>query len=318
MLEGAISGMVSSLEDDYSIYMTKNDSDIFMTQLTGDLEGIGAQLDLKNGYITVVAPIDDSPAKNAGIKSGDMILEVNGQSTTGMTLDKVVSLIRGAAGTSVSLKIRHLDNTEVVLNIVRAKIHINNVSYGLKDEVGYIKITSFGSDSYDLTVKAINELTNRGANRFIIDLRNNPGGYLDMAIKISGLWVDHDVVVIQKNKTEGSEIVFTSDNDAMLKNKKTIVLVNEGSASASEILAGALQDYKLATIVGEKTFGKGSIQELLTMQDGSSIKITTAFWLTPNKRSIEKNGINPDVIVKNPDNSNVDAQLNYAIYLIKQ
>ena len=318
MLEGAISGMVSSLEDDYSIYMTKNDSDIFMTQLTGDLEGIGAQLDLKNGYITVVAPIDDSPAKNAGIKSGDMILEVNGQSTTGMTLDKVVSLIRGAAGTSVSLKIRHLDNTEVVLNIVRAKIHINNVSYGFKDEVGYIKITSFGSDSYDLTVKAINELTNRGANRFIIDLRNNPGGYLDMAIKISGLWVDHDVVVIQKNKTEGSEIVFTSDNDAMLKNKKTIVLVNEGSASASEILAGALQDYKLATIVGEKTFGKGSIQELLTMQDGSSIKITTAFWLTPNKRSIEKNGINPDVIVKNPDNSNVDAQLNYAIYLIKQ
>ncbi len=318
MLDGAISGMVSSLGDDYSVYMTKNNSDSFMTQLTGELEGIGAQMDIKNGFITVIAPLDNTPAKSAGIKAGDIVLEIDNQTTTGMTLEKAVSLIRGPAGTSVLLKVKHLDNTEQILSITRAKIHINNVSYELKDGIGYIKIMTFSIDSYDLINSAIDDLTLHGADRFIIDLRNNPGGYLDMAIKISGLWVENNVVVIEKFQSGAADMPFSAGANAKLKNKKTVVLVNGGSASASEILAGALQDYKLATIVGEKTFGKGSVQELVTMSDGSSLKVTTALWLTPNKRSIDKNGIVPDVTINNPANSNVDVQLDYALSIIKQ
>jgi carboxyl-terminal processing protease len=177
---------------------------------------------------------------------------------------------------------------------------------------------TFSIDSYDLINSAIDDLTLHGADRFIIDLRNNPGGYLDMAIKISGLWVENNVVVIEKFQSGAADMPFSAGANAKLKNKKTVVLVNGGSASASEILAGALQDYKLATIVGEKTFGKGSVQELVTMSDGSSLKVTTALWLTPNKRSIDKNGIVPDVTINNPANSNVDVQLDYALSIIKQ
>lgn len=319
MLDGAISGLVSSLDDEYSVYMTKSDSDSFMTQLTGDLEGIGAQMDMKNGFITVIAPLDNTPAKSSGIKAGDIVLEIDNQSTTGMTLEKAVSLIRGPAGTNVLLKVKHLDNTEEKISITRAKIHINNVSYELKDVgIGYIKISSFGLDSYNLMNSAIDDLKSKGANKFIIDLRNNPGGYLDSAIKIAGLWIENNVVVIQQSKTGASDQSFSAGASTKLKNNKTIVLVNAGSASASEILAGALQDYKLATIVGEKTFGKGSIQELVNMSDGSSLKVTTALWLTPNKRSIEKNGIIPDVTITIPVDSVIDLQLDYALSAIKQ
>ncbi|MDD4290136.1 MAG: S41 family peptidase [Patescibacteria group bacterium] len=318
MLDGAISGLVSSLGDEYSVYMTKSDSDNFMTQLTGDLEGIGAQMDMKNGFVTVVAPLDNTPAKSAGIKAGDIILEIDNQSTLGMTLEKAVSLIRGQAGTNVVLKVKHLDNTEQIINITRAKIHINNVSHELKDSgIGYIKITSFGLDSYSLMNDAIDDLKSKGADKFIIDLRNNPGGYLDSAIKIAGFWVENNVVVIQQSKTETPDQSFSTGANAKLKNNKTMILVNGGSASASEILAGALQDYKLATIVGEKTFGKGSIQELVNISDGSSLKVTTAFWLTPNKRSIEKNGIIPDVNITIPSDSVIDTQLDYALSTIK-
>ncbi|HNV96941.1 MAG TPA: S41 family peptidase [bacterium] len=318
MLDGAISGLVSSLGDEYSVYMTKSDSDNFMTQLTGDLEGIGAQMDMKNGFVTVISPLDNTPAKSAGIKAGDIVLEIDNQSTFGMTLEKAVSLIRGPAGTNVLLKVKRLDNTEQIISITRAKIHINNVSYELKDNgVGYIKITSFGLDSYTLMNEAIDDLKSKGADKFIVDLRNNPGGYLDLAIKIAGFWVENNVVVIQQSKTGTPDQSFSAGANAKLKNNKTIILVNGGSASASEILVGALQDYKLATIVGEKTFGKGSIQELVNISDGSSLKVTTALWLTPNKRSIEKNGIIPDVNITIPIDSAIDVQLDYALSAIK-
>ena len=318
MLEGAISGMMSSLSDDYSVFMNKESSDSFMTQLTGDLEGIGAQIELKAGYVTIVAPIDNSPAQRAGLKPGDKILYIDDVDAKGMSTDKAASLIRGKSGTIVKLKILRNDNIEQTFSIIREKIHVSLVSSELKNgNVGYIKMMSFGIGTDVLVSQAIDELSAKGADRFIIDLRNNPGGYLDTAVKCAGIWIENKIAVIQKYKEGTPDNNYTTGSDVKISGKKTIVLVNGGSASASEILAGALQDYKLATIVGEKTFGKGSVQEMINMADGSSLKITTSKWYTPLGRSIDGNGIVPDVVVPKVD-SNIDNQLEQALILINK
>ncbi len=317
MLEGAISGMTESLGDDYSVFMNKESSDSFMTQLTGDLEGIGAQIELKNGYVTIITPIDNTPAQRAGLKPGDKILQINDVDAKGMSADKAASLIRGQSGTSVKLKILRTDNTEQTFSIIREKIHVSLVSWELKQgNVGYIKMMSFGIGADNLLNQAVAELSQKGADRFILDLRNNPGGYLDVAVRCAGLWLDNKIVVIQKYKEGIPDNNYNSGSSTAMGNKKTIVLVNAGSASASEILAGALQDYKLATIVGEKTFGKGSVQEMINMSDGSSLKVTTSKWYTPLGRSIDKNGISPDVVIPY-NNSGADNQLEQAFILIK-
>lgn len=318
MLDGAISGMVSSLEDDYSTFMNKESSESFMIQLTGDVEGIGAQIELKGDYVTIIAPIDSSPAQRAGLRPGDKILEINDVNAKGMSSEKAASLIRGQAGTVVKLKILRIDGSENTYSITREKIHVPIVSSEIKNgNVGYIKIMSFGIGADTLLNQAIDDLIKKGADRFIVDLRNNPGGYLDVAVRVAGVWIDNKIVVIQKYKEGIPDNNYTSGSNVKIKNQKTIILVNGGSASASEILAGALQDYKLATIVGEKTFGKGSVQEMINMSDGSSLKVTTSKWYTPNGLSIEGNGIIPDVLVKNFDNLNIDNQLEQALMLIK-
>ncbi len=276
-----------------------------------------AKIELKNGYVTIITPIDNTPAQRAGLKPGDKILQINDVDAKGMSADKAASLIKGQSGTSVKLKILRTDNTEQTFSIIREKIHVSLVSWELKQgNVGYIKMMSFGIGADNLLNQAVAELSQKGADRFILDLRNNPGGYLDVAVRCAGLWLDNKIVVIQKYKEGIPDNNYNSGSSTAMGNKKTIVLVNAGSASASEILAGALQDYKLATIVGEKTFGKGSVQEMINMSDGSSLKVTTSKWYTPLGRSIEKNGISPDIVIPY-NNSGVDNQLEQALILIK-
>jgi len=317
---GALAGMVQSLNDPHSVFFTPENTDDFNEELNGKFEGIGAEIGIRNDILTVIAPLDNSPALRAGLQPRDSILKINGEDTEGMSLIKAVNLIRGERGSEVVLTVyrdKLLEPKEI--SIIRDQIKVSSLDLEFKDNIAYVKVRQFNAQTIPLFNDAIIEIVKKaGVRGVILDLRYNPGGYLQGAIDMAGEWVNGDVVV--KERMRGGEEIFHKANKvARLDQFKTVVLVNAGSASGSEIVAGALQDLEKAIIVGETTFGKGSVQKLINLKDGSSIKLTIAKWFTPNGNTIEGEGIIPDIEIEmTEDNYNnyLDPQLDKAIEII--
>lgn len=295
MFYGALRGLVSSVDDPYTVFMDPKISQEFADDMAGTFEGIGAEIGIKDDVLTIIAPLPDMPAETAGLKAGDKVLAINGTSTLGISIDEAVNKIRGPKGTDVVLTITRKELDDVLdITITRDSIIVKSVRTEMRDDnIFVIEITHFNNDTEDLFNDAVREAVKRNPEGIILDLRNNPGGYLNTAIEVSSEWIEKGVIVSEKSG-DGGVIDNNARGRARLDGFQTVVLVNGGSASASEIVSGALQDYHKATIVGEKTFGKGSVQALKFLNDGSSVKITVAKWLTPDGRSINDEGIVPD------------------------
>jgi len=318
---GALEGLVGSVGDPYSIFLNPEATEEFNKELSGSFEGIGAEIGIKNNQLMIISPLEDSPAYKSGLMPGDIILDIDGQQTVDMSLDQAISLIRGKKGTEVVLTILTNEDQEVKdVSIERDVIKIESVSWELIDQnIAYVKIIHFNSDTYQDFRKIVNDILINSPEGIILDLRNNPGGYLDSAIDVAGEFIEDQVIVIEDFGNSQKE--YKSNSTARLKDIKTIVLVNGGSASASEIIAGALQDYQQATIIGEQTFGKGTVQDYEQFEDGSSLKLTVAKWLTPDGKSINDQGIQPDVEVSlsfDDYNNDLDPQLEAALEVLKE
>lgn len=319
---GALEGMVFGLGDHYSNFFDPEKAQEFNDELDGTFFGIGAQIGLdKDGFITVIAPLPGTPADKAGIAAGDHILAIDGTDTSGMTVDEAVKRIRGAKGTPVKLlTLPKGAKTPKTVEIIRDEISVKSVTWKMRDDgIAVITITIFNEDTTKLFGEAVTDIMKKNPKGLIVDLRNNPGGLLDAAINLSGYWMDGKTAVMEEIRGKRTESKAHGNN--LLSKVPTVVLVNGGSASASEILAGALQDYHFASLVGEKTFGKGSVQEYHDLPDGSAVKITVARWLTPLGRSIDKAGITPDTEVKFTEedlHAERDPQLQKAVDLLKK
>jgi len=298
MYYGALEGLLWSLGDEHSVFFDPELAEEFDQELNGTFFGIGAEIGSKDDYIVVVAPLAGTPAEEAGILAGDKIIAVDGEDTFGISVTEAVYMIRGEEGTTVTLTIfRDGEEEALEVPIVRAEITIESVVLEIRDDgIAVIEVRMFNDDTTDLFQSATQEILTSDVSGIVLDLRNNPGGLLTQAINVAGYWVDGNPVVIER--VQGTETEFSASGTAHLAGIPTVVLVNFGSASGSEILAGALQDYEVATVIGEQTFGKGSVQEYYEFPDGSSLKITIAEWLTPSGRSINEVGITPDVIVE--------------------
>ncbi len=328
MLYGAIEGMVNSVGDPYTVFFEPPVSKKFQEEIAGAFGGVGIELGKKSGVLTVIAPIKDSPADKAGILAGDKILKVDGKLTVDMAIEAAVDLIRGKIGTKVVLTISSAGNKTRDVPLIRDTIKVPSVKWKLlADNVAYMQIYSFSQNVDPDFERAAQEILKSSATKLIIDLRNNPGGLLDSAINLAGWFLDPNQIVTMEESRDGSREEFRSKGNGALKIYPTIFLINGGSASASEILAGAVSDNKGIKLVGEKSFGKGSVQELEKFDNGASLKVTIAKWLTPKGRSISELGINADYEVKIPDNPaegslefgtpGKDPQLDKAIELLK-
>jgi carboxyl-terminal processing protease len=292
LVDGAARGMVSAAGDRYTIFMDKTEAEDFAKQLSGEVSGIGCEIGVRSNQPTIIRVLTDSPAEQAGVQANDVIVAVNGESVVGADSATVAEKIRGEAGTSVKVKVARGEETQE-FTITRAKISDPSVRWSVKDGVGTIIISRFDQDTGELARKAATEFKSQGVKGVILDLRDDGGGYLDAARDVAGIWLNNKVVVTEKTDGKVTDTVSSTSNP-VLAGVKTVVLVNGGSASASEIVAGALQDYKVATLVGEKTFGKGSVQKLIDLPDGRELKVTIAKWYTPNGKNITKEGITPD------------------------
>lgn len=322
MFYGAIKGMVASAGDPYTVFMDPKIAQEFADDLAGTFEGIGAEIGIRKDVLTVVAPLADSPAEKAGLKAGDKILTIDDMSTAGITVEEAVSKIRGPKDTNVTLAIyREGMEKPTDFTITRKQIIVKSIKTEKRNDGLYvIKINSFNDDTYDLFSRAVAEIIKDKPKGIILDLRNNPGGYLDTAVEIASSWIEDGIIVTEKF-SDDKKNEFIAQGRALLKDYETVVLVNQGSASASEILAGALKDHDKAVIIGEKTFGKGSVQTLEDMRDGSVIKITIAKWLTPAGNNINEQGIDPDVVVElslDDYNENKDPQMDKAVEYFKK
>ncbi|MBI2263351.1 S41 family peptidase [Candidatus Berkelbacteria bacterium] len=306
LLYGAIRGLVESLKDPYTVFATPEETKQFMRELKGEFDGIGAEIAKENGDLIIVAPLEDSPAAKAGLKPRDKILKIDNLKTANLSLDEAIGKIRGPAGSSVSLSIQHEGApNEIELKIKRQKIKVKSVKAETCPKkvnnncLSYLKISVFSDDTTLLAKRAADEILAKKSKGLVLDLRNNPGGYLDGAVDLASLFLEDKVVVKEEGRSNQDikeEIKTTSR--PRLKDIKLVVLVNKGSASASEIVAGALQDYSRAKLLGETTFGKGTVQDLEELEGGASLRLTVAKWLTPNGKSINKEGIKPDIFVE--------------------
>lgn len=331
LLHGAMQGLAGGLGDPYTVYFPPKNAKEFSEALQGKFEGIGAEIGIKNNQLQVIAPLPGSPSEQAGVLAGDAILSIDKKDTTEMSVEEAVTLIRGKKGTIVTLVVGRV-KTETdakgkkkqtystkEIPITRDTIEVKSVrTKFLKDGIASIEITHFNQDTGDLFSSAVDEVLAKDPKGLILDLRNNPGGYLDKATQIAGEWVG-DLVVVSERKQGKITEQFRGTGQNRLRDVPTIVLVNQGSASASEIVAGALQDYKKAKLVGMKTFGKGSVQDYVELPDKGALKVTIAEWLTPSERSIDKTGIAPDVeIDKTQDDTNAgrDPQLDKALEIL--
>ena len=295
--DGAARGMTKAVGDDYTSFMDKKEAAEFNKDLNGEISGIGAEIGMRGLQPTVLRVIDDSPAKKAGLKAGDVFVAVNGTSVAGETAGDVADKVTGEAGTTVKLTVRR-SGESLDFSITRAQINDPSVRWSVSDNVGILTISRFDENTGSLARKAASEFTNKGVKGVIVDLRNNGGGYLTAAQEVASLWLDDGkMVVTEKSRGKVTDTIKASGSPT-LKGKKTIVLVNGNSASASEIVAGALKDYQVATLVGEKTFGKGTVQKVINLSDGRILKVTVARWYTPHDRNITKEGIQPNQTVK--------------------
>jgi carboxyl-terminal processing protease len=299
LVQGAIKGMLSEL-DPFSQYLDPQEHNDMKQDTAGSFGGLGIEISIRNKVLTVVSPIEDTPADRAGIKAGDSILKIDGESTDGITLMDAVHKMRGKPGTKVTITVFRdgLDEPKDV-SITRAIIKIRAIRHNLLEgKVGYIRLASFMGQSAEDFAKALDDLEKRGAESLLIDVRNNPGGLLNAAAEISGHFVPRGKVVVSTDgRFKSKNMVFESEGDGRWT-KPTVVMINGGSASASEILAGALQDYGLGVVVGTKSFGKGSVQTIMPLSDGGALRLTTAQYMTPKGRSLHGQGLEPDVVVE--------------------
>ena len=321
---GAIKGMLQSTGDPYTTFFTAEENKKFNEDITGNFEGIGAELGVKNGVLTIIAPLQGTPSEKAGLRSGDKIIKINGKNASDMSIEEAVDNIRGPKGSSVILTIfREGSQDTQDITVHRDVINVKSVTIDWKENnIAYIKITRFGDDTSKGFASAILQVKARKASGLIIDLRNNPGGYLETSIDVaSKLLPNNKVVVIEESGDKSQKKMYTQGGD-IASGIETVVLINEGSASASEILAGALKDNRdNVTLIGKKSFGKGSVQEFIKLSQGTAAKITVARWLTPNGVQINEQGINPDkeVDLTNDDyNNNLDPQFDAAIKTLKE
>ena len=299
LLYGALKGMVESLDDPYSLFLDPNESKQFLQDLSGSFEGIGAEIAIRDDVLTIVAPLAGLPAEKAGILPGDRVIKVDDALTVDLNLNEAVRLIRGPRGTAVVLTVLR-DGSSEEISIVRDKIDVHSVSWKMLDnDIAYIDIDNFHDDSLSEFMVAVNEMMLFYQPRgLVLDLRSNPGGFLERAINITSWFIDRDDVVVVERDGDGKEKKHLARGPGTLKDHSVIILVNRGSASASEILAGALRDQRDIKLVGEKTFGKGSVQELENLPGAAQLRITIAKWFTPDGHSIHNEGLEVDIEVE--------------------
>ncbi len=301
LIYGSLKGMLSSL-DPHSQFMDPDTYNELKVDTEGKFGGLGIEITIKDGLLTIITPIEDTPAWKAGIKAGDHIVKINDALTREMTLTDAVKKMRGAPGETVNLTIlRDSESKLLDFKITRAIIKIEDIKYAriLEDGIGYIRLVEFRENTLQEFNKALSSLTKQGMQGLIIDLRNNPGGLLDVAVKITGRFIaPNKMIVNTKGRHKEQNLEFLSDAKNALLDLPMVILINEGSASGSEIMAGALQDYKRAIIIGTKSFGKGSVQTVIPLGDGSALRLTTSHYFTPSGKIINGKGVTPDILVE--------------------
>lgn len=325
MAYGAISGMLSALDDPYTVFFPPEESKAFSQSMQGNLEGIGAEIGNRKGVITIVAPLKDSPAMKAGLKPGDMVYKINDKTAEGLSVEEAVGLIRGPQGTEVALAILRDGWTEVKeFKITRAVINVPIVKLEMKQvgdkKIAHLALYQFTDNSVVEFEKAVQEILSSDAKGLVLDLRGNPGGYLESAVEMASWFLPEGELVVSEDFGNGKKEEHKSFGINKLSSFPTVVLIDQGSASASEILAGALRDNLKIQLVGEKSFGKGSVQKLETMGGGTALKVTVAKWLTPSGHSIAEQGLEPDVKVgytAADAEGGLDPQLDKALELLK-
>lgn len=301
LLRGAVGGLVDSLGDPYSVYFSPSAAKSFQDEVEGVFQGVGMEVGYKNNLLTIIAPLPDSPAAKAGVLSGDILVAIDGHSTTNMTLEEAITSIRGPKDTRVTLTLHASGATENhTVTITRQSIKVEPVrtTKGTVDghDLLQLKITSFTKDTARLVQQAVQGALTESIDGIILDMRSNPGGYLDQSITVASVFLDHGVIVSEVGR-DGRHRDDSVVGQALWPSQPLVVLVDGGTASAAEIVAGALQDHRRAKVIGQITFGKGSVQDYQQLSDGSSLKLTVAKWYTPNGRSISEHGITPDQIV---------------------
>jgi len=323
MIYGAISGMVKSLGDPYTIFFSPQDTKTFLEDVSGRFEGVGMEIGIRKGQLQVIAPLEGTPAKRAGLRAGDKILKIDDVLTGDLTIEEAVALIRGPRGTEVSLTIfRKESEAPKEIKVKRAVIEIPSLKWELKENIAYIKLYHFSEKASSDFTEASIEILESPAQKIILDLRDNPGGYLEVAQYIAGWFLERgQTVVIEDFDDRQDQIIYKTEGNAKLLDYPIVVLINQGSASASEILASALRDNRSIKIIGEESYGKGSVQELENLRDGSSLKITVADWLTPKGNRITNEGLDPDIKVEMTEEDyeqERDPQLDKAIETIRE
>ena len=322
-MDSAINGLLQSL-DPYSSYMSPKIFDEMQTETSGEFGGLGIEVSMEAGVVKVISPIDDTPASRAGLKAGDYIVKINDVQVQGKSLSEAVDLMRGPVGSGIELTVRRRgERKALTFNIIREVIQVQSVKSEIIDEnIGYIRLTSFNDNSSDQIEKQIKKLKkDKNINSFILDLRNNPGGLLSQAIKISDFFLENGEIVSTKSRKKSENRKWFAKKGDITDGKTLLVLINYGSASASEIVAGALKDHKRAIIVGENSFGKGSVQSIIPLKNRGAIRLTVAKYYLPSGKSISEVGVRPDIEVNEEGDdfrikTDTDNQLNYAIKLL--
>ncbi|MDC0427244.1 S41 family peptidase [Candidatus Pelagibacter sp.] len=322
-MDAAINGLLQSL-DPYSAYMTPESFESMQTETSGEFGGLGIEVGMEAGVVKVISPIDNTPASKAGLKAGDYIVKIGGTQVQGKTLTEAVDLMRGPVGSSLEITVRRIGKKKaLVFNITREIIKVQSVKSKIIDNnVGYIRLTSFNENSSQQIKNAISKFNkNKNLNSFILDLRNNPGGLLSQAIKISDFFLENGEIVSTKSKRSSENRKWFAKKGDLIDGKSIIVLINYGSASASEIVAGALKDHKRAIIIGENSYGKGSVQSIIPLKNKGAIRLTVSKYYLPSGKSISEIGITPDIEVEESVadfkiNTDTDNQLNFAIKLL--
>ena len=321
LIYGAISGMVKSLGDPYTVFFTPEETKKFEEDVKGQFEGVGMEIDIKNGQLLIIAPLEGTPAQRADLRAGDKIMAINGAPTADLTIDEAIDLIRGPKDTEVTLTIfREEWGKNKEIKLVRDVIEVPSLKWEMKDDIAYIKIYQFSENASLDFRKAAIEILSTPTQKIILDLRNNPGGYLEVAQDITNWFLEPGQVIVIEDFGNGEKTEHKSEAGGQFLDYKIVVLINEGTASGSEILAGALRDNRNILLIGEKSFGKGSVQELENLKEGSSLKITVAKWLTPKGQLITDVGLEPDIKVEMTDKDyeeGKDPQLDKAIEIIK-
>ena len=316
LIEGAKKGLTAALADPYTVYYDSKEAAEFKSDLKGEIKeaGVGIEMMKQGDYVVVTRTLPDNPARKAGVHAGDVIFAINGEEVWDKDTEIIASKLRGASGEKVKLTVAR-DKQKLDFELVREKINNVSADISYQDKTAIISVYRFSEDTGTLVQSFTKDFKNRGINKVILDLRNNGGGYVTAARDLLSLWLDGDKILTQKSATIGQTITYAKRGEASLQDMKTIVLVHNATASASEIVAGALKDYKKATIVGTKTYGKGVVQTMLELSGGSLLKITTAHWYTPEGQTINKTGITPDIEVErsySDINSGKDPQLDKA------